>query len=319
MTATVEAKYVVKMDRPTSDTSDSAFTRRYAGACPKCRFVLPPLDECAATYFEQGFVACSNCAERVDVWKAALETINAMPGLAWGLTAAGAAITNFTFDLEAGKFCSIDLTTHGIPAGATVLAITYGPQGGSVFPIEWHGNTPQRRIIGTTLGLIGYPMDGAGQKSRVVGSVVWVAKQESESWLYLVDALEAAANKRYSQATVFAQSALEIEVMPIVSTALSNHASKKNAEDFVKNSLSYSHALNVLLPFLCGQLKVPQLPDVIRGALNRLRKLRNEIVHQGVRSEAIDPSCAGEGLCASVLGFEYLRFIKPKLLLQPPT
>ncbi len=130
MTATVEAKYVVKMDRPTSDTSDSAFTRRYAGACPKCRFVLPPLDECAATYFEQGFVACSNCAERVDVWKAALETINAMPGLAWGLTAAGAAITNFTFDLEAGKFCSIDLTTHGIPAGATVLRLPMGHKEG---------------------------------------------------------------------------------------------------------------------------------------------------------------------------------------------
>lgn len=295
-------------------TSEVGLTRKNAGACSKCRFVLPPLEECAEAYFQNGSVPCRRCFEPVDVWRAALEAVNAIPGLAWGLTAAGAAVTMFTFTIEAWKFCSIDLTEHGLPSGATVLAVTYGPQGAGIFPIEWHGNSPHRRIAGTTLGVIGYPAEGAPQSGQVAVSVVWVPKQESESWLYLVDALEAAANKRYSQAVVFAQSALEIAIMPLITVLLEKNASKNAVDEFVKRSLGYGHALNILLPLICATKGLPQLPPEIRGTLNKVRKLRNRIVHSGMRAESVDPSIVGEALCAAVFGFEYLRMVSGRLL-----
>lgn len=263
--------------------------------------------------FKMAPVACRNCSEPVNVWQAALDAVNAIPGLAWGLTAAGAAVTTFTFTIEAWKFCSIDLTQYGVPAGATILAVTYSPQGAGIFPVEWHGNSPQRRISGTTLGLIGYPTEGALPSGQVAVSVVWVPRQESESWLYLVDALDSAANKRYSQAVVFAQSALEIAVMPLITAALEKNASKSSVDAFVRNSLGYGHALNVILPLICATRSLPQLPGEIRGSLNKLRKLRNTIVHSGIRAESVDPSSVGEGLCAAVFGFEYLRVISGRL------
>jgi hypothetical protein len=56
------------------------------------------------------------------------------------------------------------------------------------------------------------------------------------------------------------------------------------------------------------------MPDSIRGALNKLRKRRNEIVHAGVRSETISYEEAITGMVAAVFGFEYMRFVEPQLV-----
>jgi hypothetical protein len=81
----------------------------------------------------------------------------------------------------------------------------------------------------------------------------------------------------------------------------------------MRDALTFGHALNVLLPDLCGRLEIPQIPDPIRGALNLLRKKRNLIVHEGAASASITPENAAEGLAAAALGFEYVRFVAPKL------
>src|ERR1700674_3210088 len=166
MSVELTAKFVVSMPGapPESDT-DYRHTSKYPGVCPKCSFALPPLDECAPVYFVQGYVACAHCANTVDVWVAALANIRAIPGMAWALTAAGASCTSFSCHIEAGKFHTIELTEYGIPADARILATSYTPQGGGVFPIEWHSNSPRRRIIGTTLRLIGHAMHGWGPSS----------------------------------------------------------------------------------------------------------------------------------------------------------
>jgi hypothetical protein len=128
-----------------------------------------------------------------------------------------------------------------------------------------------------------------------------------------VSAFESIAEKDYSPAMVFAQSAVEISVMPAIARRLQRHASNDAVSEFVKGNLSYGHALNIVLPYLCGELAIPKMPDSVRGPLNRLRRRRNEIIHSGVRSQEILYDEAVAGITAAVFGFEYMRFAAPLL------
>ena len=69
----------------------------------------------------------------------------------------------------------------------------------------------------------------------------------------------------------------------------------------------------MILPLLCDASNVKHLPAPIRGELNRLRKLRNELVHDGLAKDAVSKPLASEMLCAAVFGFEYLRYAEGAL------
>jgi hypothetical protein len=215
----------------------------------------------------------------------------------------------------------IDLTEVGIPKGATVLQVGYTPQGGegqgSVFPIELHGNVPRRRVIGNELHLLGRAMidgDGTvGTVNRVSIWVLWIPQDKAESWSYIVSGFDAFVAQHYDRAIVPAQSAVEISTMPIIRELLEHHASVKRVESFMGDRLTFGHVVNIVLPFMCGQAKIPKLPDKIRGSLNALRDIRNDLVHQGLGGDKVTAEQAGEGLCAAVFGCEYARFVGPKL------
>jgi hypothetical protein len=212
----------------------------------------------------------------------------------------------------------IDLTDHGIPIGAKVLSVNYNSvwqEVGSVFAQEAHGNTPMRRFKGNILRLMCRPLgEGAlPREGEIRIRVTWVRSEESLAWPYLVSALESISEKDYSPALVFSQSAVEISMMPVIARRLQRHASAESVKEFVGGKLTYSHACNVVLPYLCGELGLPKMPDSVRGALNKLRKRRNEIIHAGVRSETISYDEAVTGMLAAVFGFEYMRFVGPQL------
>src|ERR1700674_4573674 len=96
--------------------------------------------------------------------------------------------------------------------------------------------------------------------------------------------------------------------MRFVKTAMERRLSSARVSDFVRDGLTSSVVLNVILPLLCDLSNVKRLPDSIRGELNRLRKLRNELVHDGLNKDAVSKQLATEMLCATVFGFEYLRY-----------
>ena len=66
-------------------------------------------------------------------------------------------------------------------------------------------------------------------------------------------------------------------------------------------------------PNLCSAPGIPVLNSEIRGQLNRLRKLRNEIVHDGAPRKEVEPNQAAELICAAVFGFYYARFGENRL------
>lgn len=304
------------MDTP---PGDSTFTHTFegAGACPHCRYVLPRLVESAPVYFEKGFITCAHCGNEVELWQAALDHATRLSQVAsWALESLGAASTSFILEFETGKYYNVDLSNHGVPAEAKILIRNYTGQGGDVTAMEWHGNSPPLRFPGTVLRLVGVPL-GEGPLPRVGKvsiRVAWIRKGDSEGWPYLVIAFEAAAASEFAPAIVFAQSAVEISLMPLIKKRLTRHASAERVKRFMNGGLTYGHALNIVLPYMCAELGKPQMPDNIRGALNKLRERRNDIIHGGSAAAAVSPDEAMEGLCAASFGFEFMRYIGPTLL-----
>ncbi len=303
------------MNTGNSDQTYSSTTEG-AGSCVKCRYVLPRLRDCAPFYFRFGFVICGHCGEHVDLWQAALESATRLSVMgAWALASLGAAHTSFLMSVESGKYYSVELMDYGVPAEAKILKRNYTGQGGDVTAMEWHGNAPPLRFPGTTLRLVGVPL-GEGPLPRmgqVSVSIVWIRAEDSDEWTYLVTAFESAAAGEYAPSLVFAQSAVEISLMPLVGNKLRLYASSERVDRFMTEGLTFNHALNVVLPYLCAESAAPQLPDCIRGALNKLRAKRNKVIHEGAKAAAVTPAEVMEALCAAAFGFEFMRHVEPQL------
>lgn len=292
------------------------------GPCPICKLAFPPLVEAASEYFDRGAATCSRCGYEADLWEVTLRYAIAVPSIPSALTSIGANWGHIVIELKTGELQTINLTNHGVPADARILFVSYTPQTiqgteGGVTPLEWHGNSRMHRVVGTALRLYGIPIIGAGTLPRT-GKVgihfVWIRAEASQSWPYLLSAFESIASGDHTLAMVFAQSAVEISMMPTISRRLRRRAGAKRVDAFMKDGLVYSHALNVVLPYLCGEVGIRPMPDAVRGSLNKLREKRNAIIHEGVRSSDISFADATEGLTAAVFGFEFMQHAEPLLL-----
>jgi|SRR5579859_3708508 len=294
-------------------------TESYAGACPDCRFVIPPLCEVSGSYFEHGHVKCSHCGIAVDLWKATLEKVTRLAAFPSSLAALGPRVTHLRFRLVANETIELDLTQHGISEGATILTVIYTPQGGNCFPQETHANMPHRRFRGTKVHLHGLQMRTAEgvpvkdefSEENISALVLWApADDGSVPWVYLVDAIEALTMGRLSQAIVPAQAAVEISITPAVRSFLMKYAAVGNIERLLRQELGFSSVLNVVLPLVCALVGAKPVPLEIRGALNSLRKLRNEFVHQGVLPSDVDLRQVRQMVCAAAFGLEYGKYLR---------
>ena len=258
-----------------SDTASAAtfvVAREGTGPCPKCRTWLPLLVDCAPTYFEDGFVACKKCGERVDLWQASLNQAVLLRNLNdSALVSLGARQTWFTLQMETGKHRLVELTQYKIPADARILFRRYSPQGGeigAVTAVEWYPNDSTHRFRGSPLSLLAVPLIETPHPYTGVVLVIltWVGSDDSDAWPYLATAFDSAAARDYAPALVFAQSAVEISMMPLIEQQLRRHASAKHVKNFMRDSLTYSYALNVVLPYLCVEAGLPAMPNSVRGA-----------------------------------------------------
>jgi hypothetical protein len=160
------------------------------------------------------------------------------------------------------------------------------------------------------------PLAGDAQEAPIAASVTWVPWHDdcSESWIYLSEAFDAWASLKYWNVILPAYVAFEIALMRVVRTGMQRRLSKASISDFIRDGLTSSVALNVILPMLCDLSNSKRLPDSIRGEINRLRKLRNDLVHDGLAKDAVSRELASEMVCATVFGFEYLRYANRSLL-----
>jgi hypothetical protein len=288
-------------------------SHRWGVPCPNCVFSLGPFEVTAELFFADGKVNCKNCSSEVDLWQASVKFASISSPGSMTVASLGATQTHFAFDLKAGERKEIDLESFGVPKGATTLGLVFTPHG-SCFPIAMHANNVLIRFLGPKMWVYGVPFGLGTDDGRVSGFVTWIRRElGTEGYQYMVDAMEAMSAKRYRYAVLSCHVAFELEVMSLVRTSLERHASKEKVEDFLVRELGVSNATNVVLPQVCGTAGIPLMPDEVRGALNRLRGLRNKIVHRGIPDEAVTEKVAAEMLYAAMFGFEYVRFARKRL------
>jgi len=145
--------------------------------------------------------------------------------------------------------------------------------------------------------------------------VVWIPRTEgNEAWQNLVDAFEAYEQNRFESSLIPANSAVESLLNRLLSDFLSGNISKERVDDFLENAATYSYQLNVLLPGLLKSTDAPNLSSPIRGFLNRLRKLRNDMAHRGKTDSPLGKDETAELLCAALFGFHYINLVRPYLI-----
>lgn len=228
----------------------------------------------------------------------------------------GAQTLLFQLLLKSGQRATYRFSDYGIPSDAKILYVNYTPSGGGLFPVEMHGNVPTRRFLANEVVLYPVPFSAnqtAGD-TEVNVMVSWVPRTANdESWQSLVDAFEAFAHARYSSMVVPANVAVESALSRVLTAYLERFVSKNRTEDFLENAATYGHQLNVLLPFIASLKSLPLLPDHVRGALNKLRRFRNDLAHAGVLKQPLDQHSAAEALCGALFGIHYVRYVEEQL------
>ncbi len=288
--------------------------------CPRCNERIPVHDAYVVDYFASKPVVCPSCHEHLDWWAVVRRAIeeNFMFNEAFAFI--GARTLLFDLPLRRGERTVFRFSDRGIPKDAKILYVNYTPYtpgGNGLFPLEWHGNVATRRFRfdETVLFPVAFGPEQSDKETTLHVMVSWVPHTpEDESWQNLVDAFEAYAAERYSSMIVPANVAVESALSRLMTTYLERFAGKKRAEDFLENAATYGHQLNVLLPMIMSLNSLSMLPDHVRGCLNRLRELRNELAHSGVLKESLGQRQSAEILCAALFGFHYVRHVSQDLL-----
>lgn len=308
------------MDEFVAPTDEfSPRTLMWGACCQFCNIPLPPLRDTAALFFENGSVPCPNCRAPVDLWEVTKIDIKRF-GTPIGLGGLGANQTVFIFELSPGEMKTLDFTESGVPASALVVSVSYTAQERGCIPLELHGNEARSRSSKPKATVYGVSLGNDPARAKIAVMVTWVDEIEgSESWTMLADAFQAVTDNRFSRVVVPAYSAFEVSMTRLLRELLLTVTSKESVEEFMVKDLSAAGAVNVLLPFICRTLGIKDLPDNIRGKLTRLRRLRNKVVHEGLRDDDVDKSEVAELLCAAVFGFEFVRYAREKLIRDRPS
>ena len=278
--------------------------------CPECGHPIQIEDSQVIGYFSGKPVVCAKGHKVADWWKTACQEIEENFMLNQAFAFIGAQTIIFQLVLQQGKRTTYRFSDYGIPRDARILYVNYTPQGGGLFPIEMHGNVPMRRFFNDEVVVFPVPF---GPNDSVVDTEVsvmvsWVPRTaDDESWQSLTDAFEFYAQTRYTSMIVPANVAVESALSRLLTAYLEKFIAKKRVEDFLENAATYGHQLNVVLPVLTALNSLPALPDHVRGVLNRLRGLRNELAHTGVLEHPLDQRNAAELLCGSLFGLHYVR------------
>lgn len=275
--------------------------------CPHCSQGISVSLIRTQTYLLGGEIKCDRCHEKLDWWKTILFNLKENFMLTWALSPVGAQHTLFDFPLLPGKVTEIKFSDYGVPVTAKILGVTYTPGGGSLFPIELHGNTPIRHEIPKEIAIYPRPGTETPIETQVTAMVTWVdAGIDDYSWQNLVDSFEYFSTNRFQKCVIPANVAVEAKLSTLVFRYYRMTASEENVKNLLKDGATYSHQLNVLLPSIIQYTNLPQLSDHIRGLLNRLRGMRNEIAHHGALKESLTQDSAAELICAALFGFAYL-------------
>lgn len=284
--------------------------------CEKCSAPIVVKSIYIEKYFKDEPISCTKCNSAIDWWKTIQHAIKENFMLNQAFSTLEAKTNLIDLHLEPNTRTKIKLSESGIPSDARILYINYTPQGGGLFPIEIHGNVPHRRIQGEEIWIYPIPISNYDSVSttKVAVMITWVKHSVDENSLVnITDAFECYSTSQYQDSIVPANVAVESALSRLLSTYISEMVSKKRTEDFLANVATYSSQLNIVLPLIVKLKGLPVLPDSIRGLLNKLRDLRNQIAHNGNVESELTKTDTADVLCAALFGLKYILLIEAEL------
>ena len=276
--------------------------------CPECKRQFHFTADLIDAYFSQKNIVCPACSHKDSPWMVALKMIRGpMP---WGLFyPLGATTTVYFTKLFLNTVTRINLHDHGLPKDAVILDLTYTPS--KMFCIEMSSNSRRQRPSGARLQLFGFQTYTVQDKSVSEGevniAVTWVRSSEADfSWNNLVAAFDGYASPDFKTAIVPANVSIENRLFNLISSEFGSVCTGDRLKEFLERAATYSHQLNVLLPYVANKHAFHQMDTDLRGCLNRLRNLRNDLAHRGHLDNTVTKESCAELLVASVFAFRYL-------------
>jgi hypothetical protein len=266
-------------------------------------------------YFRGELPRCVTCAAPFD-WLDVLTILLAKGDSFYGaLAPAGARWVVTQITLLPNTNYHLNLADHGVDPDARVLFVNYTPNGpGGLFPIQFHGNVPDRvpRVKSILIPIEMLPPAGP---TLVSVFVAWLpANLDASPWAEFVRALEAHVEGDYDAAMVPASAAVEAAVWLLTHAVIDEHVrGKQHVEDF-ETQMPFADLVNVLIPAFAGVLGQPQMSGQLRGRVNRLRKLRNELAHRGHTEKPITKDESASVLAGALLCHRYCYLVKADLL-----
>lgn len=262
---------------------------------------------------------CSRCGKSIDWWKTTIEIIhqNFMLSFPFGLV--GAKTTMFEFELAPNQSDYIDYCDYGVPRSARILAINYTPIG-NLIPQHEHAQTlidgrdtwkfePHKyRINAKLLG------KGEPKITKIGCMITWVERPLDDASLEnLIEAFACYGRSKYDDCVVPANVAIEARLARSMVSYIQRFVGRPKASEFLIDGATYGHQLNVLLPIFSKIVGLAELPEDIRGALNRLRKLRNQIAHAGKLEKKLGKQDISKLLAAAVFGYAYIDLFQKEI------
>ncbi|GMV12827.1 MAG: hypothetical protein AMXMBFR56_10510 [Polyangiaceae bacterium] len=278
--------------------------------CPECHRVAANGHDVFVRYF-QGYAPVCGCGQEFDWWSTLLTQVTEHFMLRGAFEAIGASTSVFEIEVKADTNVELDFRKFGVPDGARILWLNYTGHGEGPSPIEFHTNTPHVRPYELKRFIYGAGWGRLPAVGRVGVAVTWIKTEEDEAAVsHLVSAAVSYSDADYRSMVLAANIAAETSITRAVAAAVGRYANKDTTRAFLADAATYSHQLKVLLPMIADLFSAPQLPKHIRQRLDALRRLRNEIAHEGKEKRGpITQADAGNGLTAAIFGEHYGRLL----------
>jgi len=287
----------------------------FGATCDKCNRPTMLQSISFRDYFFGEGIECRFCEEKINLYRMYVNTIKENFMLNDAYKCIGAKQNVFTIELTPEEIFNLDFTDYGIPVDAEILQVNYFPQGGALFPNEFHGNTPQfKKYYQNKINL--YPAKMNLEKkqevenTKVSVSVTWIhTHADNHAFSNLITTFENYVRGYYKRSIIPANVVVEERLEKYMMKKLMQSVSKNRINRFLMNGATYSHQINVLLPTILNYENKEMLSDQIRGKLNELRKLRNQIAHEGRSSSELTKSRCAELICASLFGYVFINIL----------
>lgn len=283
--------------------------------CELCAkgFILKNREMAITLYIRKIPINCPSCHKGLNLWTLLLEYINTDFFPHEVLRLVGSSESRFKISMKHNVPYDIHFVDHGIPVDAEILYINTTPGTDKRIYTAVMSNQYFPQKAPRHVRLLACADASSESEFEMCITISWIhSTHDFSSWQALVDAFESYHLGDYQGSIIPANVAAESMVRRLVSRVLGKFSSREKVDDFLNNGATYSHQLNILLPVIAGLHKAEELPEHIRGNLNRLRGIRNDIGHRHKTDKKLDKESMSKFLCAALFVFHYVMWFEAR-------